>query len=133
MSLTTDQRATFAAVADVLIPGAGTQPSASAAGVPERLDWALTHRPDLATPLAAALDRCAAAADLESALDALAGDEPHLLEALTVLTAGAYLTTPAGLAGRPYAAAPRNVTDEIDSYVDLLSVVAERDFEIRGV
>ena len=51
-----DERATLAALADVLVPGAERMPSASAVGVHERwLDRVLTARPDLAEPLRALL------------------------------------------------------------------------------
>ena len=59
-TLTSEQRATFWALADVLIPATDAMPAASEAGSAEKwLDRALAARPDLVEPLAAVLDAAA--------------------------------------------------------------------------
>src|ERR687896_2643149 len=50
-----DERATFAAIADHLIPAAHGMPSAAEVVTDERLGSVLTSRPDLVEPLKAAL------------------------------------------------------------------------------
>ena len=52
---TTGERATFAAVADHLIPAAHGMPSAADVVTDDRLRFVLRARPDLAEPLKAAL------------------------------------------------------------------------------
>ena len=53
-------RATFAALADVLIPAAGSMPAPSAIGIEGRwLDRALGARPDLGAALGQVLDDAA--------------------------------------------------------------------------
>jgi hypothetical protein len=129
--LDSDQRRTFAALTDILIPASGAMPSASAAGVPEALlDQVLGYRPDLADAFADAITSCTDK-DPEAALDELAAHMPDQFEVLTVLAAGAYFLSPAVTAAMPYDAAPRPARDDIDSYVDLLAAVVERDFVIR--
>ncbi|MEV0510394.1 hypothetical protein AB0I30_23120 [Nocardia tengchongensis] len=131
MMFDSDQRRTFALLADTLIPASGPMPSASAAGVPGALlDQVLGYRPDIAEAFAAAV-ASGTGKDPEAALDELAVHRPDQFEALTVLTAGAYFLSPAVKAAMPYAAAPRPARDDMDSYADLLADVVERGFVIR--
>jgi len=126
-----DQRATFAALADVLIPASDTMPSATAAGVADALlDQALGYRPDLVGPFTAALAACAGK-DAENALDDLSKEDPGQFEALTVVASGAYFLSPTVKAAMPYDAAPRPAREDMDSYIDLLANVVERGFDIR--
>ena len=90
MSLTPEQRATFWALADVLIPATDAMPAASEAGSAEKwLDRALAARPDLVEPLAAALD---AAAGKDPAAEArrLHADDPDGFSALAQIASGGY-------------------------------------------
>ncbi|MFE1936807.1 gluconate 2-dehydrogenase subunit 3 family protein [Streptomyces sp. NPDC056669] len=126
-----DQRRTFAALADVLIPASDPMPSATAVGVPDALlDQALGYRPDLAEPFAEAIAWCTGK-DPEAALDGLSDQRPEEFQALTVLTAGAYFLSPEVKAALAYDGAPRTVRDDVDSYVDMLADVADRGFAIR--
>jgi len=133
--LDTAQRQVLATLADVLIPASDPMPSATAAGVPDALiDLVLGFRPDLAEPFAAALAQCAgpcSGGEPEAALDALAASSPAQFEALTLLTSGAYFQSPLVKAALAYDGPPQTVRDDIDSYVDLLTTVAERGFTIR--
>jgi hypothetical protein len=126
-----EQRRTFTALADVLIPASETMPSAVSAGVADGLlDRVLGYRPDLAEAFAAAVAACAGK-DPATALDELAAHRPDEFEALTVLTAGAYFQSPAVKAAMPYDAAPRPARDDMESYIDMLANVVERGFDIR--
>jgi hypothetical protein len=126
-----EQRRTFTALADVLIPASETMPSAVSAGVADGLlDRVLGYRPDLAEAFAAAVAACAGK-DPATALDELAAHCPDEFEALTVLTAGAYFQSPAVKAAMPYDAAPRPARDDMESYIDMLANVVERGFDIR--
>ncbi|MCM3812936.1 gluconate 2-dehydrogenase subunit 3 family protein [Streptomyces malaysiensis] len=126
-----DQRRTFAALADVLIPASDPMPSATAAGVPDTLlDQVLGYRPDLAEPFAAAVAWCTGK-DPEAALDALCAQQPEQFQALTVLTAGAYFLSPRTKAALAHDPAPRTVRDDVDTYVEMLATVADRGFAIR--
>ncbi len=129
--LTADQRQVFAALADTLIPGTDTMPSAATAGVADTLlDQVLGYRPDLVDAFTAGVAACDGQPP-ESALDRLAADHPDQFDALTVLTAGAYFLSPAVKAAMPYDAAPRPARDDMDSYVDMLEAVVDRGFTIR--
>jgi hypothetical protein len=69
-----DRRAQLGAIADVLIPAGSGMPSASEAGVAGQfLDEVLAARPDLASPLEAALASVEGADDVIAALRADAG------------------------------------------------------------
>ena len=128
------QRRTFAVLADALIPGTETMPSATAAGVPDDLlDRALGYRPDLEAALSEALADCADGldGDLEAVLDRLSTEHPERFEALTVLAAGAYFLSPTVASAMPYDAAPRPAREDLDTYVDLLENVVDRGFTIR--
>jgi hypothetical protein len=84
------QRATFAAIADHLIPAADGMPSAADVVTDERLAFVLRARPDLADPIMAAL-REGLGADVTARLAALA-DEPTNLSALQLAIVGGYYT-----------------------------------------
>jgi hypothetical protein len=93
-TLTDGRRATFAALAEALVPGGDGMPSASDAGVPERwIDRAVESRPDLAGPLAVILD-AAAGQDPSAVLARLEATEPAALETLQLLVSGAYFMSP---------------------------------------
>lgn len=84
------ERATFAGVADHLIPGADGMPSAADVVDDARLAFVLRARPDLAEPLRAAL-REDLGEDVATRLEALA-DEPVNLSALQLSVVGGYYT-----------------------------------------
>ena len=86
-----DRRATFAAVADHLIPEAHGMPSAGAVVGDARLRFVLGARPDLAEPLPAAL-RPELGADPAARLAALERDEPDHHAALLLVVVGGYYT-----------------------------------------
>jgi hypothetical protein len=93
-SLSDDQRATFAALADVLIPGAGDMPSASAADVASKwVDRALKSRADLADGLCETLD-AGRGVDPAAHLAQLEQAEPARLEELKLIVAGSYYMSP---------------------------------------
>jgi hypothetical protein len=126
--LDTDQRRTFAALADVLIPAYESMPSATSAGVPEGLlDQALRYRPDLVAPLTDAIASCTGK-DPVAALDELAAGSPDEFQALTLVTAGAYFQSAQVKAALAYQPPPRAVNDDTDTYVDMLVAVVDRGF-----
>ena len=89
-ALTPNERATLAAVADQLIPAAHGMPSAAEVVTDDRLDFVLTHRPDLADPLKAAL-RPDLGSDVTGRLNALSS-EPTNLGALQLTIVAGYYT-----------------------------------------
>jgi hypothetical protein len=89
--LDADERATFAAVADHLIPGAHGMPSAGEVVDDARQAFALRSRPDLLEPLKAAL-RPELGPDVGQRLAALAADEPLNLGALQLVMVAGYYT-----------------------------------------
>jgi hypothetical protein len=89
-TLTEAERATFAAVADHLIPAAHGMPSAAEVVDDARLAFVLRARPDLAEPLKAAL-RSDLGTDVADRLAKLA-DEPTNLSALQLAIVGGYYT-----------------------------------------
>lgn len=86
-----DQRATFTAVADHLIPAAHGMPSAGDVVNDVRLRFVLDARPDLIEPLAAAL-RGELGDDPVARLAVLERDEPDLQAALLLVIVGGYYT-----------------------------------------
>jgi hypothetical protein len=90
MSLSADERATFAAVADHLIPAAHGMPSAAEVVSDDRLRFVVRARPDLAEPLRAAL-RPELGPDVTDRLARLA-NEPTNLSALQLAIVGGYYT-----------------------------------------
>jgi hypothetical protein len=90
-SLTEDERATFAAIADHLIPAAHGMPSAAEVLGEDRLRFVLNARPDLAGPLRAAL-RAELGDDVGARLDVLGRDDPTVLAALQLVIVAGYYT-----------------------------------------
>jgi hypothetical protein len=84
------ERATFAAIADHLIPAVDGMPSAAEVVDADRLAFVLRARPDLAEPLKASL-RADLGEDVADRLTALA-DEPTNLAALQLSIVGGYYT-----------------------------------------
>jgi hypothetical protein len=89
-TLSDDERATFVAIADHLIPAAHGMPSAADVVTSDRLRFVLRSRPDLAEPLRAAL-RPELGADVAQRLATLA-DEPTSLSALQLTIVAGYYT-----------------------------------------
>ena len=89
-TLSDDERATFAAIADHLIPAAHGMPSAAEIVTDDRLQFVLRARPDLGEPLKAAL-RAGLGSDPAARLASLA-DEPTSLAALQLTIVGGYYT-----------------------------------------
>jgi hypothetical protein len=89
-TLTDDERATFAAIADHLIPAAHGMPSAADVVTGDRLRFVLRSRPDLGEPLRAAL-RSELGDDVAQRLATLA-DEPTNLSALQLTIVAGYYT-----------------------------------------
>jgi hypothetical protein len=85
-----DERATFAAIADHLIPAAHGMPSAAEVVTDERLRFVLTSRPDLLEPLKAAL-RSELGPDIGARLAKLA-EAPTDLSALQLVVVAGYYT-----------------------------------------
>lgn len=84
------ERATFAGIADHLVPAADGMPSAAEVVDDARLAFVLRARPDLADPLKAAL-REELGSDVAARLASLA-DEPVNLSALQLSIVGGYYT-----------------------------------------
>lgn len=118
------QRAKLAALADHLIPAGAGMPSASEVSVAGTgVDYVLSVRPDLLTPLLAALD----AGDSAEALAELRADQPATFAALGEIVAGAYfldrsVQDSVGYHGR--VAAPADLEAPVDD--ELLRPVVER-------
>jgi hypothetical protein len=90
----TELRSWLAAVADELIPGDGAMPSARDVGVAEtRLEVVLVARPDLLPPLREAHRRGADTRPGE-VLDLLRSEDPAAHDALLMIVAGAYYSSP---------------------------------------
>jgi hypothetical protein len=89
-ALMDDERATFAAIADHLIPAAHGMPSAGEVLTEDRLQFVLGARPDLADLLRAAL-RADLGPDVADRLARLA-DEPTNLSALQLTIVAGYYT-----------------------------------------
>jgi len=123
-------RATLAALADVLIPAADRMPAASEAGAAgEWLDEVLRVRGDLEAPLQGLLER-ARGVDPAAEVERLEREEPEALEALATAVAGAYFLNPEvrRLIGYP-GQEPRPIEpEEPPDYEqdDLLASVVER-------
>jgi hypothetical protein len=90
-TLSNDERATFVAIADRLIPAAHGMPSAADVLIDDRLRFVLKARPDLMGPLRAAL-RPELGDDVGARLDALGRDDPTVLGALQLVIVAGYYT-----------------------------------------
>lgn len=90
-ALDAGRRATFASVADHLIPAAHGMPSAGEVVDAARLAFVLTARPDLGDPLRAAL-RPQLGEDPSARLASLERDEPANHAALLLAVVGGYYT-----------------------------------------
>ena len=127
-TLTDEQRANLAAVADRLIPAAHGMPSAGAVVNDERLRFVLTARPDLVEPLRTALG--AGPADVGARLDMLARDNPQALGALQLVIVAGYYTdkTVRELIGYPGQMALSLRSWELPEYLEegLIDVVLAR-------
>ncbi len=89
--MTPEQRRTFAALADVLVPAAHGMPAASDMGLADApLDRVLRARADLAGPLRALLDEVAG----QDPERVVVGADPARLELLLLVAGGAYTTEP---------------------------------------
>ena len=92
--VTPEERATFAGLADVLVPKAAGRPSASDVGVEGRwLYRALAARPDLAGPLAELL-RAAKGRNPEAEIRRLRSSEREGFELLLLVVTAAYYLSP---------------------------------------
>jgi len=91
LAIDADRRATFAAVADHLIPAAHGMPSAGEVVGEERLRFVLDSRPDLAEPLAASL-RPELGADPAARLATLDREAPDQGAALVQVIVFGYYT-----------------------------------------
>ena len=89
-ALTDEERATFAAIADHLIPAAHDMPSAAEIVGDDRIEFVLRARPDLEQPLRASL-RPDLGSDVQARLDALAHEATNLA-ALQLAVVGGYYT-----------------------------------------
>ena len=88
------ERAVFGRMAEVMLPGTDTMPSAGRAGVPgPGLDEVLAARPDLIEPLGRALRDLDGSFSLEALAGYLSVDE-EAYSALTLCVAAAYYLSP---------------------------------------
>lgn len=125
MSFDAGERATLAALADVLIPAGAGFPSASEAGVAaEGLDKVLAVRPDLADGLRALLKAARGRAPAEF----VKGLPPEEFGILAELVPGAYFMNPAVLAKLGYAGQTPRAIDPRPDWLDegLLQSVIDR-------
>ena len=93
-NLSTEQRAAFAAVADLLIPAYKKYPSATSVGVHEKmLDDVLGFRPDIVDAFmrgVAAID----VGDLSASVNTVYKADPDAFNALSLAASGGYYSTP---------------------------------------
>lgn len=90
MRPTEQERATFAGLADRLVPAYGKLPAASAVGVQKELfDLVLRVRPDLVEDLKRGLDACAGK-DASEAINALFREDQPAFNAISLAVTGAY-------------------------------------------
>lgn len=129
LRLTQDERNDLANILDVLIPAAAGLPAAADVEVHTRwIDEALRLRPDLRPALDAAVAAVAGKpAPYEDAVRAFAEAEPDSFAGLGTLIAGGYymdarVREALGYPGQE----DRPLTDETDSYMDMLERVVER-------
>lgn len=123
------QRATFAGLAAVLIPGDGVMPGAAEVDLAGRLlDRALAAAPGLAAPLTALLDEIAGEPP-ELAVPRLEREQPSRLELLMLVAFAGYLLDPVvrslmGYPGQEALALPRG--GEVAGEAWLEGVLARR-------
>ena len=112
-------RATFATLADYLIPEYNGKPSASSVGTHlEMLDEVMRIRPDLEEAFRRAVEFCDGK-DISEALNTLARDDAPAFGALTTVATGGYMMTDEARAAVGYPgqeAAPFDV-DETPEYM----------------
>lgn len=119
-------------VLDVLIPGGDGMPSARSVETSVRLlPMALDLRPDLRVDLddfvARVGEQIVDTSDPKTAVRSLATNQPELFSAVTGLLAGAYYLDPEVRESLGYPGQEeRPLTDETESYVDLLERVIDR-------
>ena len=93
--ISAEDRALFAAIADVLIPGDGRMPPASSVDVAgAQLDFVLTHRPDLAEPIHHGLALVRGMGGPEAA-EHLFRSEGPAFDAIGLAASGGYFAHPA--------------------------------------
>lgn len=129
--LNDNQRRRLGLLADVLIPGDAIMPSATAVDTQHRLiDRAIAARPDLLPSLIAVLEavpETAEISDIVSAVDTFAEENEDAFTGFGQLLKGAYFLEPAVRASIGYPGQEaRPVSDDTDTYFDLLSEVVER-------
>ena len=92
--LSLELRASFAAVADILIPAYKKYPSATSVGVHERmLDDVLDFRPDIVEAFLRGLSAINAA-DLSVSVNTLYKVDPEAFSAISLAASGGYYMTP---------------------------------------
>lgn len=129
-TLTEQDRATFAAIADVLIPAAEGMPSASQVGVHQAvLDRILALRPDLVENLLRGL-RKAAGQDAKAAANLLNKEDAAALSAIGLAASAGYYMDPGvrKLIGYPGQESRPGNPDETPAYVTngMLKQVTDR-------
>ena len=129
-TLTEQDRATFAAIADVLIPAAEGMPSASQVGVHQAvLDRILALRPDLVENLTRGL-RKAAGKDARDAANLLNKEDAAALSAIGLAASAGYYMEPSvrKLIGYPGQESRPGNPDETPAYVTngMLKQVTDR-------
>lgn len=127
--LTRDERSRLAEILKILIPGGEGMPSAVGCGVHNRwIDEALRVRPELRGDLDEVLATTSAEAEpVETGLRSFAETRPDAFARFGSLLAGAYymdddVRRALGYPGQE----ARALTDETDSYLELLERVVER-------
>ena len=128
MSIDANERAVFAALADMLIPASEGFPSASEAGVAaEGLDEVLLFRPDLVSGLKKLLTSSRGQPPAEVAAE-LQKNDPAGFGLLTEIAAGAYFLNPQVLAKLGYTGQQPKPIDPHPDYLDdgLLQAVLNR-------
>lgn len=125
--LTDEQRQIYSRMADLLIPDAEGQLSASQAEVPTVwIDKALGYRPDLVPAFNEAIS-VGSQHDAAEAIQLLNVENQVAFDALGVLTSGAYFLNPQvqQLIGYP-GQVPTPAHDDTGNYIDMLAEVVER-------
>ena len=128
MNLDADQRAAFAALADVLVPAVDGFPSASQAGVAtEGLDQVVSFQPGIAADLMNVLEKATARQPAEAVAD-LQKNDPTAFGVLAELVAGAYFLNPLVRARLGYTGQGPRPIDPHPDYLDdgLLQSVLSR-------